>query len=366
MPRQVTQIRIFVASPGDVSAERDTLAEVVEDLQHGIGQEKDLALELVRWESHAYPAMGEPQGVINRQLEPYDIFVGIFCHRFGTPTSTAGSGTEEEFRRAYASWERTGSPPILFYFCERPLTAKARADLEQMGRVLDFRKSLRGSGLYWTYTTVEDFKRKVRRHLEKTLRELLSAGSHRAVQSEYPTAGTETGKRRSRPGNPVSQQTASPRRFEHIPVPKIKREVSDLDKRTFVRETFALVRDYFEAAGDALQQEHPQTRTLVEPPDSQSFTCEVFVGGTSRNRCKIWIGGSFGENSIAYVEGSSAFGSFSGNTMNDYVTLETDGGELYFRASGMGFSSSAQASTRLDPEGVAAYFWERFVRPLSY
>ena len=94
MPTQVTRISIFVASPGDVQAERDALDEVVEDLNRILGDEKQIVLELKRWETHAYPAMGRVQAVINQQVEPYDIFVGLFWKRFGTPTATADSGTE--------------------------------------------------------------------------------------------------------------------------------------------------------------------------------------------------------------------------------------------------------------------------------
>src|SRR6185503_17165509 len=97
-------VRVFVASPSDVSAERNALSSIVQEINQtvaAIAPEKGIRLELVRWETHASPAAGRPQGVINDQIGEYDIFVGIMWRRFGTPTAEAGSGTEEEFNRAY-------------------------------------------------------------------------------------------------------------------------------------------------------------------------------------------------------------------------------------------------------------------------
>ena len=46
------KIKIFVASPGDVSSERDDLKKVVEELNTTIASYKKCILELVRWETH--------------------------------------------------------------------------------------------------------------------------------------------------------------------------------------------------------------------------------------------------------------------------------------------------------------------------
>src|SRR4051794_22722397 len=99
MPTPLTGYRIFVASPGDVEAERQRLVQVVADLnrskrRHGI------VLELRRWED-MLPGPGEDaQAVINRQIGEYDIFVLILWSRLGTETERAPSGTVEEYRMA--------------------------------------------------------------------------------------------------------------------------------------------------------------------------------------------------------------------------------------------------------------------------
>jgi hypothetical protein len=60
MPERFRKIRIFIASPGDVAAERDQLGRVVDELNitiPAIAPEKKVVLELVRWETHIHPAI---------------------------------------------------------------------------------------------------------------------------------------------------------------------------------------------------------------------------------------------------------------------------------------------------------------------
>ena len=59
-----TKVRIFVASPRDVVEERRRLSQVVEQLNRGLADRLELKIELLRWETHAAPDVGRPQGVI--------------------------------------------------------------------------------------------------------------------------------------------------------------------------------------------------------------------------------------------------------------------------------------------------------------
>jgi formylglycine-generating enzyme required for sulfatase activity len=170
------QIRhIVVASPGDVQAERNALATVVEELNHGIARDRRLRLELVRWETDAYPGFHPegPQGLIDAilRIEECDILIGIFWKRFGTPVNDAQSGTEHEFRRGYESWKRTGRPHIMVYFNQRAYTPKTREETDQWGQVLDFRRNFPKEGLWWPYRGRAQFERLVRNHLTQVLRQ---------------------------------------------------------------------------------------------------------------------------------------------------------------------------------------------------
>lgn len=169
MPEQFTKIKVFVASPGDVPKERQQLDEVIREINTTIGRERNISLDLTKWETHCYPAMGRPQGEINKQIGTYDIFIGIMWKRFGTPTGKAESGTEEEFRHAYRTWQESTVPHIMFYFNKTPFMSADKKEHEQFGKVLEFRSELSEKGLVWEYENVNEFANIVRPHLVQLL-----------------------------------------------------------------------------------------------------------------------------------------------------------------------------------------------------
>ena len=158
-------LRVFIASPGDVPAERDALSRVVDEVNVTTAPLVDCRLEAVRWETHSSPDAGHPQQVINQQIGEYDVFIGVMWRRFGTPSGIANSGTEEEFRIAYKRWEELHQLALMFYFCEAPFYPKTLDELEQMKRVLLFRQELEGKALAWSYEHQGLFETTIRKHL---------------------------------------------------------------------------------------------------------------------------------------------------------------------------------------------------------
>jgi hypothetical protein len=169
-------IRIFLASPGDLQEERQIVAEAIEDLQLTIGKTRNVHLELIRWETHAYPDIGDySQAVINNQIGEYSLLVGIMWQRFGTKTQSAASGTVEEFNLAYKLFEKFRVPKIMFYF-KSAKTLRNKYELEQLRSVFDFKEKLQNNGvLYWEFDVVRDFERKLRVHLYHHIEDILSA-----------------------------------------------------------------------------------------------------------------------------------------------------------------------------------------------
>ncbi|WP_154794122.1 DUF4062 domain-containing protein [Occultella kanbiaonis] len=177
MPRH---IRIFVSSPGDVSDERRQCGEVIEELNttvQALLPELDTQLEVIRWETDTHPDLtGSPQEVVDDQLpKDYDVFLGIMWSRFGTPTGTAGSGTEHEFLSARRGWETKRRPAhLLFYFCEASIPPKVAGEhADQLKAVFDFRTELSNQGLVGSYEDRSRFSDTVRRDLVLVLARLL-------------------------------------------------------------------------------------------------------------------------------------------------------------------------------------------------
>jgi hypothetical protein len=180
MATTVTKVRIFVASPSDTTSERQQLNGVVEELNvlvPALAPEKQIVLQLVKWETSVAPGMGrDAQDVVNQQIGEYDIFVGIIWKRMGTPTAVAQSGTEEEFRRAYAEWQRNKSLPILFYFSQAPYSINTGEENEQLGRVIAFRDEVKKLGLVWEYPAPDRFADVIRPHLALVLGRMFFSG----------------------------------------------------------------------------------------------------------------------------------------------------------------------------------------------
>ena len=116
--------------------------------------------------------MGRPQGIINKQIGEYDIFIGMMWKRFGTPTGKAGSGTEEEFRLAYEYWETTKSVMILFYFCQAPFMPRVCDKF--MGIMLRIHSSNKSISSY-----------KVKRHSLKSFRRESSVFEHPSLHGFF-------------------------------------------------------------------------------------------------------------------------------------------------------------------------------------
>jgi hypothetical protein len=154
-------IKIFLASPGDVQLERDALSGLIREINDVLAflvPDRNLQLELLRYETHTYPDVGPAQQVINNQIPvEYDIFVGVMWKRCGTPTASSQSGTIEEFQRALATRERTGSPVIMFYFCDEPIPFPNLDDLEQLTKVVRFREDLASKGYTLSYPNRPNF-----------------------------------------------------------------------------------------------------------------------------------------------------------------------------------------------------------------
>lgn len=170
MPRTEHVLTIFVASPSDVGDERTRLEEVIRELNITWSRTLGVRLELVRWETHAYPGKGDDaQDVINEQIpEDYDLFVGIMWCRYGTPTGRSGSGTVEEFERAKARYDADSSSVKLMVYFKDEAIPPSQLDPTQLSKVKEFQDSLGDEGvLHWKFNSIDQFEKLIRLHLTR-------------------------------------------------------------------------------------------------------------------------------------------------------------------------------------------------------
>lgn len=182
-------LKIFLASPRDVKPEREMIFALKDDLDHVIGRPYQIRFEFVNWERSAYPGIGEDaQDVINQNIDgDYDIFLGIFWQRFGTPTNRAESGTKEEYDRAYLKYKAApDSNHLMLYFKTAAPQNIYDIDYDQFEKVKKFKTEASDQGvLYFEFQTPEDLKNHLLIHLTSLVRAKFSQQSkHEAHLSE--------------------------------------------------------------------------------------------------------------------------------------------------------------------------------------
>ena len=109
-------LTIFLASPSDLSSERQLAREVVDDLNKCIGRFLGWQLELLGWED-TLPGLARPQALINQDAAACDLFIGLLWKRWGQSTGGGfSSGFEEEFTIARNRNGKEGNPEIWLAF----------------------------------------------------------------------------------------------------------------------------------------------------------------------------------------------------------------------------------------------------------
>jgi tetratricopeptide (TPR) repeat protein len=204
MPLTAVSVRtyhVFVASPGDVNDERQAVREYFSTFNRSFAEPRGFRFEVVDWENYSVAGAGRPQELITRQvLDRYRsslaLVVGIMAQRFGSPSGTHESGTEEEFEWALAN-VRTGFPELKWFFRdvrELRLDPKNPAEgLAQWQRVQAFRERVETEKTVFarSYAASDEFKSVLDQDLGRWLnaaeRPWYAAGGATApVPAEWP------------------------------------------------------------------------------------------------------------------------------------------------------------------------------------
>jgi hypothetical protein len=152
---------VFIASPSDLTEERDAATDVINAWNARHAAAEGVVLLPVRWETHARPQSGiRPQQAINNQLvSKCDILLGMFWTRVGTSTGIAESGTLEEIDQFVAA-----SKPALLYFSRRPIDP-AKIDMKQHAKLKAFKKLTLKNSLTGDFADIASLRDQLMRSL---------------------------------------------------------------------------------------------------------------------------------------------------------------------------------------------------------
>lgn len=159
-PAQV--FRILIASPSDVSSERDIAVKVIQEWNDLNSFDRQLVLLPLRWETHSAPQYAaRPQEIINHQVVDHcDMLIGIFWTRIGSPTGQADSGTVEEIERVADDGKL-----VMLYFSQAKQDVD-NIDPEQLIKLREFRRKTLPNALIESYQDQIEFREKLAKQLD--------------------------------------------------------------------------------------------------------------------------------------------------------------------------------------------------------
>ncbi len=160
------RVRVFLASPSDVKAEREAARRVVERVNQTVGQRLRVFVDLFGWEVQP-PGYGRPQDLLNPQVDDCDVFVGVVGRRWGTPTGAHSSGFEEEYDRALRLRRRSGRAPELWLYLKDVPPGHAADPGPQLQQVLAFHRRVTEEAelLFCRYASVAAWREEFHGHL---------------------------------------------------------------------------------------------------------------------------------------------------------------------------------------------------------
>jgi hypothetical protein len=160
-------VQVMIASPSDVSEERQIVRELIDEWNSVHSTQQNVVLMAVGWETHSAPELaGRPQQIINeRLLENSDLLIGIFWTRVGSPTGKSISGSVEEIEEHLKKGR-----PVMLYFSSVPVRLEG-VDNDQYASLTAFKAWAKERGLIEEYETKDEFRDKLRRQLPILLRD---------------------------------------------------------------------------------------------------------------------------------------------------------------------------------------------------
>ena len=174
MATQLTHLRVFIASPGGLEAERRTFREEINEFNESDAIARGVFFQPVGWED-TLGGIGRPQAIINEDIRCADFFVLVLWNRWGSPpeanSSRFSSGTEEEFHFALDCVDRKTLRQMVLMFRSLDVEQLSKPD-DQVKRVLEFRTGIERAKthLFHGFDTTDAFRKLIRRHLSAWLR----------------------------------------------------------------------------------------------------------------------------------------------------------------------------------------------------
>ena len=140
---------------------------------------------------------------------------------------------------------------------------------------------------------------------------------------------------------------------------RVKKQFTDHEKDQFLDDAFEYIANYFEGSLAELEERNPEIKTRFKRTDANHFTAAIYTNGNLASSCRIWTGGRYFSNSIAYSVSKRG----DDSSMNESLSVDDDGYTLFLRPMGMFIRDPAEQ--KLTFEGGAESYWNKLIEPLQ-
>lgn len=169
-------MRLFLAAPSDLADARQTVLQVVAEINDRVIVDEDRQIEVVDWNRVAEPLVKMPESVAFQQLDitEQDVFVGLTWLAFDTSEDRTDGGTvctERDLELGYNYWKTQRRPRCFFFRSMQVPTSLAQIDSRQFDRVGLFYQRFsdpeKNPFVYQEYSAAEDLENRLRDELSE-------------------------------------------------------------------------------------------------------------------------------------------------------------------------------------------------------
>jgi len=199
MATELTNYRVFIASPGGLEKEREAFRDVLRSHNDADAIQRGAIFTPVGWEI-TLRGIGRAQEKINEEVKQCDYFILVLWDRWGSPPDSGKkytSGTEEEYNIAWDCYKNSSHPmrDIIVLFKTVDIRQLSDPGL-QLQAVLNFKKKLEAEKILF-FDTFDDqaaFEEKLRRYLALWTRNHETGGKSKVsdVQDKKDDNGLNT------------------------------------------------------------------------------------------------------------------------------------------------------------------------------
>jgi hypothetical protein len=190
MQKILKELVVFMASPSDLSEERQVLRATEDELNYLLSR-FGIRVRVVGWELTP-PGYGRAQEQINPLVHDCDVFIGLLNKRWGTATGDYSSGFEEEFEIALRRRKIGDTSPAIGMFFAQVSKDLLSDPGPQLSKVIEFKNRVQAENLvlYGEFSSADQLGKRVLNFLLDHLLPLVIGADYGPAALE--TTGTST------------------------------------------------------------------------------------------------------------------------------------------------------------------------------